>query len=277
MSDSTPSHGLTGVARTLLTPLYARAHAAELLPSAGLDDPVAARLLDEAGHTGSEVLADRGNTLGSIHRTIAFDILTRRFAREHPEGTVVSAGIGLCTRAHRLADEVPDTLRWAGVDRPEVIELRRGLLPGERTRLHPASLADPDWADTLVTGPDADPGPVLVLAEGVLMYLEPGELTSFLDVCRRAFGPGTEVVADYFHPRIALSDRHPIVKATGARFRSGARDGNRLARFAPGWELAAEYGIMERISPLHRAAGLLFRTVTLGSRPYAVARLRATA
>ncbi|MBB5937744.1 hypothetical protein [Streptomyces zagrosensis] len=45
---------------------------------------------------------------------------------------------------------------------------------------------------------------------------------------------GTEVVTDYFPPKAALSDRHPIVKATGVRFRFGARDGAPLAPHALG-------------------------------------------
>ncbi|WP_244224021.1 histidine phosphatase family protein [Streptomyces tirandamycinicus] len=45
----------------------------------------------------------------------------------------------------------------------------------------------------------------------------PDGLASFLTSRGAGLGPGVvEVVADCFHPRIALSDRHPIVKATGA-------------------------------------------------------------
>lgn len=90
---------------------------------------------------------------------------------------------------------------------------------------------------------------------------------------RRRFGPGTELAADYFHPRVALSGRHPIVKATGARFRSGARNGRALAAVAPGWQLIAEYGVMESISARHRTAAVAFRFLTLSGRVYAVARL----
>lgn len=290
-----------------MTPLYARAHAAELLPSAEFRDPLAAQLLDSTGYVEPEVLRDPGNALGSLYRAMCFDDLTRRFAAAHPDGTVVSVGIGLCTRAQRLAGQVPDSVRWVGVDVPEVVELRRKLLPGERVRLHAGSIVEPGWVDGVVPagrgggerGSDRKRedekgaekaagkgeyggssgggiGPVLVLAEGVLMYLEPEGLASFLRTCHRELGPGTELVADYMHPRIALSDRHPIVKATGARFRSGARNGARLARVVPGWELTAEHQVMERIGRLHRATSLMFRTVTLGSRPYGIAHLRAT-
>lgn len=115
---------------------------------------------------------------------------------------------------------------------------------------------------------------VLVLTEGVLTYLDPAGLRSFLVSCRTAF-PAAELVADHFHPRIALSGLHPIVKATGARFRSGARGGRGLAAAAPGWKKVSDHRVMERISLGHRAAGGLFRLLALGAPAYSVARLRA--
>ncbi|MGZ9928628.1 class I SAM-dependent methyltransferase [Streptomyces sp. NC-S4] len=269
-----PAHGLSGVAMTLLTPLYGRARAAELLPGTAFRDPAAASVLASTGYRAPEVLTDRSNALGSVHRAIVFDELTAAFCREHPDAVVVSAGIGLDTRAERLAGALPASVTWLGVDVPEVVRLRAELLPGDRSRVFAASLTEPGWADQLL--PFAgERRSVLVLAEGVLMYLDPVGLRSFLASCRSAF-PAAELVADFFHPKIALSGRHPIVKATGAQFRSGVRGGRGLAAVAPGWEWIGDRRVMERISVGHRAAAGLFRLLTLGAPPYAAARLRAT-
>ncbi|MFJ5264583.1 class I SAM-dependent methyltransferase [Streptomyces sp. NPDC088387] len=268
-----PQGGLTGVPATLLTPLHARAHAAELVPGTTFRDPLAADLLARTSHRAGQILTDRGNAAGSIHRATTIDALVVDFAARHPDGVILSAGIGLDTRTQRLDDRTPGTLTWLGADLPEVIRLRRELLPEDPVRLYDVSVTEPGWTALLT---DETAGrPVLVLAEGVLMYFDMDELRTFLSSCRTAFGPGTELVGDYFHPRLALSDRHPIVRATGARFRSGAANGRRLAALTPGWRLVAEHQVMERISPAHRAAGALFRAVTLGSRPYAIAHLRA--
>ncbi|MEV7511721.1 class I SAM-dependent methyltransferase [Streptomyces sp. NPDC091201] len=267
------AHGLSGVPATLLTPLYGRAHAARLVPGTSFRDPLAEDLIARTGHRAEEVLTDRSNAAGAVHRAVVLDALTAAFAARHPDAVVLSAGIGLDTRADRLAGRTPSTVRWLGVDLPEVVRLRRELLPGDRTRVFAAGITDPGWAD----GPAAaaEGRPVLVLAEGVLMYLDPEGLRSFLDSSRSAFGAGTELAADYFHPRVALGGRHPITRATGARFRSGARDGRALARTAPGWRAVAEHPVMERIGTAHRLAAGLFRALTLGARPYAVAHLRA--
>ncbi|MFE1871671.1 class I SAM-dependent methyltransferase [Streptomyces sp. NPDC059496] len=268
------AHGLSGVAMTLLTPLYGRAHAAELLPGTAFRDPAAASVLASTGYRAPEVLTDRSNALGSVHRAIVFDELTAAFCRAHPDAVVVSVGIGLDTRAERLAGALPASVTWLGVDVPEVVRLRAELLPGDHSRVFAASITEPDWADQLLplVGERRD---VLVLAEGVLMYLDPAGLKAFLTSCRSAF-PAAELVADFFHPKVALSGRHPIVKATGAQFRSGARGGRGLAAVAPGWESIGDHRVMERISIGHRAAAGLFRLLALGAPAYSAARLRAT-
>lgn len=58
------------VGETLLTPLYARANAERLLPGIGLRDPLAAGLLERAGHDPARVLTDRSNLAGALHRTL---------------------------------------------------------------------------------------------------------------------------------------------------------------------------------------------------------------
>uniref|UniRef100_A0AAU2JK75 Class I SAM-dependent methyltransferase n=1 Tax=Streptomyces sp. NBC_00049 TaxID=2903617 RepID=A0AAU2JK75_9ACTN len=135
-----PAHGLSGVAMTLLTPLYGRAHAAELLPATTFRDPAAASVPASTGYRAPEVLTDRSNALGAVHRAIVFDELTAAFCRAHPDAVVVSVGIGLDTRAERLAGALPPSVTWLGVDMPDVVELRARLLPRDRARVFPASI-----------------------------------------------------------------------------------------------------------------------------------------
>jgi O-methyltransferase involved in polyketide biosynthesis len=260
------------VGETLLTPLYAKAKASEIVPEAGFEDPLAARLLARVGYDLDRVLTDHGNVAGAIRRTQAIDEVTAAFAAAHPDAQVVSVGIGLCTRHDRLAGRVPAGARWIGVDTADVVDLRRELLPDDPVELHAASIADPAWAGGI------DPErPTLVIAEGVLMYLDAGGLASFLAGGRDRFGPGTEVVGDHFHPKVASSDRHPIVRATGARFLSGVRNGRELADLVDGYELVAELPVMELLGSAQRTAARAFRLASRGGRIYAVSHLRVAA
>lgn len=261
------------VEETLLTPLWARAHAAEVAPEVGFSDPFATALLDEVGFDSQRVLKDHGNVAGALHRTVVFDDLVRRFVARHGErAVVVSAGCGLCARDRRLGAGLPAGVRWIGVDTAEVIAVRARLVPDDRCELVAVSVDDAGWVGSL----DIGDRPAIVLAEGVLMYLDDEGLRGFLGGVA-ALASGSEAVADVFHPRIAKSGRHPIVKATGAQFRSGAGRGTGLAALAPGLELVAEHDVMERIGRAQRVMANTFRTLTRGSRIYYVAQLRVAA
>lgn len=270
-SSAASTHGLEGVARTALSPLYARAYARGILPGVGFSDPWAeCLLLRTGGHRAPEVLRGRFHTTTSLLRSLSFDALVTEFTRRHPHATVISVGVGLCTRNHRLANSTPASVSWVGVDTPDVIELRQRLLPDESMTLVAESLDSPAWS----RGVPQVAGPALVLAEGVLMYLHRDGLRRFLDATREAFGYGTELAADYYHPVIARGDRHPVVRATGVGFRSAVRDGGQLAALGEGWVCQGEHSVLERVGPSTRLAALVFRGLTLGGRPHAVARLR---
>ncbi len=266
---------LDAVASTLYSPLFARAHAVEYAPRAGFADPVAVELLARAGATASKMLTGRTDVAGAVWRAALIDGLAGRFCRRHPHGTVVSAGIGLCTRRQRLGDSVPDTVTWVGVDVAAVVELRRAELPDDPTTLVATSVGERTWADHVPVRVCAAGTPVLVIAEGVLMYLERGEVTAFFAAARARFGAGTEVLADYFHPHVALGGRHPITR-TGVTFRSGARNGRSLPGDDTGWTLDAEHDVMGRLSPAYRAAATAFRLATAGGRAYSIAHLVAS-
>ena len=157
--------GLTGVPETLLWTLFHRASEARR-PDAVLADPLAIQLVDGIDYPFTERF---GGDVGlraqwQALRTRRFDDEVRRFLAVHPTGTVVALGEGLETQFWRVDNR---QVRWIGVDLAPVEELRAKLLPAEpRVRTIATSVLDPAWLDEL------DPaGPLLVTAQGLLMYL----------------------------------------------------------------------------------------------------------
>ena len=114
--------------------------------------------------------------------------MVRRFLAASPGGMVVALGEGLETGFWRVDD---GAVRWLSVDLPEMIDLRRRLLPDSPRRQDvAASATDPRWMDEV----DASRG-VLVTAQGLLMYLEPAEVRALLLAAARRF-PGAPFVFD---------------------------------------------------------------------------------
>ena len=161
---------LDGVCKTMLWTLYDRA--CEAACSGGvLRDPDCVRLCnaldyDFEGHFGTP-------TGVFAARAVEFDKLLRRWLEQHPDGLVVSLGEGLETQAYRVDN---GRMHWLTVDLPPAIKLREQLLPPcHRFRNFADSISDARWIDDIESG-----GDVLIVAQGLLMYLEADAVGRFL-------------------------------------------------------------------------------------------------
>jgi O-methyltransferase involved in polyketide biosynthesis len=185
---------LTGLPETALWTLWYRAVEARRA-DAVLSDPWALKVLDQLEFP-YETRFGRlfpGQVQALTLRVLAFDGEVRRFIERHPRGTVVALGEGLETQFRRVDN---GSVRWLTVDLPESVELRQRLLPaGDRQRVFAGSALDPAWADLV------EP-PVLVTAQGLLMYLTPADVRWLIALCARRF-PGGRLVFDAVPPWLA--------------------------------------------------------------------------
>jgi O-methyltransferase involved in polyketide biosynthesis len=97
---------------------------------------------------------------------------------------VLHLGCGLDGRGFRLAP--PPSVLWFDLDQPAVIELRRRLYDDtDSYRMIGSSVTDPQWLDHIPTG-----RPTLVVAEGLLMYLQESEVRQLLERLTDRFDSG---------------------------------------------------------------------------------------
>lgn len=180
---------LQGVPETLLLPLWGRACDARA-PRPILGDQHAAALVERLDFDFARIsnqLSDY-SSLYWARRALLLDARVRAFAAERPGGVVVNIGCGLDTTFQRVDD---GKLRWVDLDLPEVVRVRRALLPeGPRNRLVSASVLDSGWLDAV-----AEAGDLLVVAGGVLFYFDEPSLADFFRglATRR---PGAEIAFD---------------------------------------------------------------------------------
>lgn len=123
-------------------------------------------------------------------RAKKYDEYARAFLARHPDGVLVNLGCGMDTRFQRLDD---GKLVLYDLDLPEVINFKSRLLPPTpRYRQIARSVYDHAWMDEV----DKDgPRPVMFLAEGLLMYLEPEKVRALVvELCERF--PGSELVCE---------------------------------------------------------------------------------
>jgi methyltransferase (TIGR00027 family) len=143
-------------------------------PDAIFRDPYARRLGGERGQAIVDAMP-RGKVMSwpMVVRTAVMDEIVLRCVRQGA-ATVLNLAAGLDARPYRL--DLPPTLRWLHVDLPDMVDYFRSHMAGETPRCElefiAADLREAD-ARRDVFARAAEHGPVLVITEGLLVYLEP--------------------------------------------------------------------------------------------------------
>jgi O-methyltransferase involved in polyketide biosynthesis len=208
-----------GVTWTLLGTLYLRAWESRAERSI-LGDHYAAEALDRIDYDFTALnkrLRPQSNQFLVALRARQLDDWSTDFLVRHPDATVLQLGCGLDSRMLRL--DPPTAVRWFDLDVPKVIKLRRRLYPErDHYQLIGASVTDTGWLREV----PAD-RPVLIIAEGLLMYLAESDVRRLLQRLTDHFSSG-ELIFDGLAPWLTR-----VVKP----FRWGIRDGRELEQWNP--------------------------------------------
>jgi len=240
---------LSGVAETLLIPLYVRAIESQR-PDALLKDEKALALVTQMNSDFSrvkQIKIDKDDQVALILRNREFDRYARDLMERYPEGIVVHIGCGLDSRFERLDN---GRVEWYDLDLPEVIGLRRKLIGDEGERYHflARSAFDGAWIDTLSIHRQRH---FLFLAEGVFMYFEEAQVKSLVLMLRDNF-PGAELVFDAFSPFLIRMNnfRFKISRAQiSARYDWGLKRGKDLEEWGDGISLLDEWFPFDCLEP----------------------------
>ena len=182
--DRQPS-AIRNVSDTALWVAVYRAEESER-PDALFCDPFARSM---AGKRGQEIVdaLPFGKSMGwsIVVRTAVMDAVILRCI-ERGARTVLNLGAGLDTRAFRL--HLPPALRWLDVDLPAVTAYRReclGTAVAACRHVHvDADLRLADERRRVICDAGSD-GPLLVITEGLLVYLDAGQVNELAIQLRR--------------------------------------------------------------------------------------------
>jgi O-methyltransferase involved in polyketide biosynthesis len=202
---------LSGAMETLLIPLYGRAQMSRrgLSPDADAEQAVARIDYDFSRlkiHTKTQMML-------SV-RSALIDNYTTAYLQEHRDARVLYLGCGLDPRAKRLRYPA---VRWYDLDFPEVIAIKRQLFDETPCYIMIASsVTESGWLDAVDGG-----GDVLVIAEGLFMYLGEDDIRTLFDKLRQKFVGVTLIFDAYSRATVKHSAKHPSLKRTGAVIRWG--------------------------------------------------------
>ncbi len=228
------------VAETLLIPLYMRAKESRR-ENPILNDKTAERLADSLEYDYTQFDKAKLSEVGCVVRGWYFDNAVRKFIDSHPSPVVVNVGCGLDTRFQRVGNK---KALFYDMDLPEVIALRRELIPEEPGNVYiAASLLDTDWMDELrCKHPDAQ---FIFIVEGVLMYFYEKQVRDFLHRLASRF-EGGEVwfdVCGTFMTRFGV--KPDSLRKHEAQIRFGLSDAHLPEQWVPQLQLIEQANYMK--------------------------------
>lgn len=206
-------------------------------PDALFHDPYARRLGGARGEAIAERMGGRRANWPIVVRTVQVDEIVLRCVREGVR-TVLDLAAGLDTRPFRL--ELPADLHWLHVDLPDMVEYFRTHMAGETPRCQlefvAADLREAEAKRALFERVATLPKPLLVITEGLLLYLEADQVQSLSRDLHDIAGADLWL-SDLASPQLLafLAKRwQPTMLQGNAPFRFGPADGTGF--FAPqGW------------------------------------------
>ena len=229
---------LRAIPSTLIVPLAARAGGAAYFPWLACDDADAARLFAGLGLDLQDHLNDRPTLLSILWRTAVLKDAGKAFFAANPMATGVNLGCGLSNHFQWFDDGANS---WLDADLPEVMRLRRSLMPRDSARHRQAEvdLIQPNWWRRLKLPSGVGQPPVFAVCEGVLMYFQSEQALAVLEEFARWAPPGSQLVLDVLSRTVIGCDgKHPRVGPKGAEFRWGVEKFEELLAVNPRLQLS---------------------------------------
>ena len=196
---------LSGVPETMLQTVYARAK--ESNGRGAIHDAKAEELIEKLDYDFSLADKDTAMRSGVIARTIVLDKLTKAWLTSHPGAVVVNIACGLDTRCYRMSGYA----HWYNLDLPETMAVREKLLPESGTISQIAMSAMEDWGSEI----SEQNAPVLVVIEGLTMYLSEADVQRIFAVIAKRFCQAT-VFVETMNPMVVKRFKEKSIDANNA-------------------------------------------------------------
>ena len=240
---------LSGVPETMLQTVYARAK--ESSGRGAIHDAKAEELIKKLDYDFSLADKDTAMRSGVIARTIVLDKLTKSWLAAHSGAVVINIACGLDTRCSRMTGYA----HWYNLDLPETMAVREKLLPESGTISQIAMSAMDEWGGEI----SEQNAPVLIIIEGLTMYLNAKDVQQIFAVISSRFSQAT-IFVETMNPAMVRRFKEKSIDASNAKFNWGVKNGKALAELLPGFRLMEEHSLTEGMAefvPIYKLLGKL--------------------
>lgn len=217
---------LSNGSETLFIPLYGKARMSK--EEKIISDKKAEEIIDSIDYDFKKLKVAKKIQVFMGLRAAIIDDFTRGFIDENPGCIIVHLGCGLDSRVLRIKRKAK---RWYDLDFPEVIKIKKQFFKETiNYRMIGSSVTDYSWIDKI----DYTDEPVLVIAEGLLMYLNEDEVEQLLIRLKNKF-TNAEIIFDAFSKTTAKYSKYqPSLGMTDAKIQWGSDGPHEIENYASG-------------------------------------------
>ena len=233
---------VTGVPETMVQTLYARAKETKK-QNAKIKDEIAVELVEKLDYDFSKADKDKAMNCGVVARTIVLDRMVRKYLEKHENTVVINIACGLDTRCYRMKEKY---LRWYNIDLPETMKIRSQFLTETGPVYHIAKSAlDESYIDDI----DYHSGNILVIIEGLTMYLCEKDIRKMFSIIEKSFQKIT-VMVETMSPFVVKHMKEKSIEGSNAKFTWGVKNGMELQRIVPEFSVQQEVSLVEGMKEL---------------------------
>ncbi|MDD4844414.1 MAG: class I SAM-dependent methyltransferase [Anaerotignum sp.] len=212
---------LNGVMETLLITLYVRAKDA-MSSNPVIHDKKAIEIIQKIDYDFQKFESGEMSYYGVLARAKIMDKEAKKFITENPDCVIVSVGCGLDTRFSRVDN---GKIKWYNLDFPEVIEQREIFFEKNEREINIAKSAlDDTWTQDVKT----EGKKLLIISEGMLMYLKENEISQLLQILTNGFDSFEAQFDLLYKGLVNKAKMHDTLKKTSAQFNWGVKDGSEV-------------------------------------------------
>lgn len=177
--------------------------------------------------------------VGVCIRAKIIDDVVSLFLKKHLNCVVVNLGAGLDSRFFRVDNGI---VLWYDLDLPEMISVKKNFMEeNQRYKMISKSIFDDSWIEEV----NKHNLPILLIAEGLLMYFEKKDVNKLFDTFIEKFVQ-TEFIFDVIHTSlIKHSDKHDSVKTMNTKFKWGLASREELLAINKKLKLKDEWSLFD--------------------------------
>lgn len=248
--DKRTKVSVQGVPETMLQTLYARAKESQKKDH-HIYDEKAVDIVASLDYDFSKADTDTAMSSGVVARTIILDKLVGEFLNKNKNAIVVNIACGLDTRCYRMKGKYS---RWYNIDLPETMHVR-GMFMEENGPVY--QIAKSAMDSSYVEDIEYNSEPVLVIIEGLTMYLNEDDVKQMFDIIHENFATA-RVLVETMSPFMAKHIKEKSIEGSSAKFTWGVKNGKALQDVIAGFRNIEDVSLVEGMKvmiPIYKIIG----------------------